>query len=377
MSTDMSWTLVKPFHVLIGNLPSRLRYFSKEKQWQLLKDEMKLMSGKEEKNPKSINAKNRLHGAKCIAQRESIRTGKPVTREKVNELFDLLESWQLPKSNIDRGIAELEFDNYCFMQGHVWNECVLETWLLRKVDNGFKMLRAPVDSSTGLLRPAPVRLGKVAAAPDGKGDGLHKDLPHSCAPHALATNDHIQRRQRVPKTPLSPCRSSSSRGSSISSPPVQTTPHHRFTAIPPSVVLSNTPGSSLAFGNLDNTTRLVSANASQGYAQELTPSSSISVQSLPISSPLTVSTKYYRVTIKNLSLEATDETIGDLIEQRTRRYVPLVQPKPITFRRIKGTLHAYIKFTQEDDARNAVQSLKDLKYLGRTIHATLDIVDGQ
>ena len=79
----------------------------------------------------------------------------------------------------------------------------------------------------------------------------------------------------------------------------------------------------------------------------------------------------YKVTIRNLSQEATKEGVYALVEERTHAYVQMVQPEYIKLRQVHGQLHAYVEFIREKDAKKAVRQLHGHQLVGRTLQATL------
>lgn len=83
-------------------------------------------------------------------------------------------------------------------------------------------------------------------------------------------------------------------------------------------------------------------------------------------------TQEHKVLVKNLSLDATEQLVYNLIEQNTRVYVPLVLPSPIVLHKDKGQFHAYIKFVDRSDAEKVVQQLDKSHFMGKKLQAALE-----
>ena len=263
---------------------------------------------------------------------------------------------------------------------------MLEAWLLRKNKGDLKDFLGPIDRVTGALRPAPTprRLARLSMTPNrGDPSGYRTPLrSHSIASSYGSSEESIttsylegvshsfQRRQDVPRVSSSP---SSSRNTSISSPST-TVFRDAHAATSTFQTVPHTLGSPFASVQRNIANRTATRANFHVDAQGPTPPSSISDNIPRFSTTASAPTRCYKVTIRNLSLEATKECVGELIEQKTRIYVPLVQPQPIKLQPHKGQFHAYVKFTHIDDAEKAVRGIRGLKFLGRPLQAILEIV---
>ena len=279
-----------------------------------------------------------------------------------------------------------------FVQGHSWKGCVLEAWLVRKNKGDHEEILGPVDHITGRLRPAPTprRLTRLPMTPvrgnyrspfnshsiassyGSSGDSTNS-MSSEGVPLSINTTSSTQQRQRVQKFPST---SSSSRNGSISSSST-TLSRDAYTAVSTFHTTPNTLGFPLASAYTNVSKRPAVGYASLINAQRSTPPSSISENASQAFPTTSAPTRYYKVTIRNLSLEATKERVGELIEQKTRIYVPLVQPHPIKLQPHKGQIHAYVKFTRKDDAEKAVRGIRGLRFLGRPLQAILEVVAEQ
>lgn len=284
------------------------------------------------------------------------------------------------------------------------------------------LLRGPIDNATGFIRPSPVPQSSAIApmAWSSRSQGTHgsPSRPQPVSSNrrfSTVSNSHISSGQvaqslvigrsallgtpasfrsvyatagsalqqhygqNYPNVPLSPGLSSSSSNSSIST--LSTT-----TMINPDI--PNHAGNS-AFRSTPRVSGTVIActlpsvpsistpvSISQGVTQSPTPPSSISGSTSQEPMPALPPLGCYKLTVTNMSLHATKELVGALIEQKTRRYVTLLQPDPIRLRRFNRQLHAYINFTQRDDAEKAEREIRGFSFMGRQLHAILEHVDG-
>lgn len=307
----------------------------------------------------------------------------------------------------------------------VWERCLLNAWLLHSKAGKAGILRGPTDSATGSVRPLPVPCSPAIApvawsshgqrrieipsgprsAPsmkgyltDPNGYSSQGQLTHSLAAVRIAPTGpsrvapgptsfpsgypaagyakqpHIG--QVLPEMPMSPGPSDSLRNSSISAlsttvmlPEAPTSDSSRMT---PKV-----PNTAYVSGSLSVTGVPRTDNTALDYLQAPTPPMFISDSIVHGTPPASSLSACYKVTITNLSLQATKELVGELVEQKTRIYVTLAQPDPIKLRKFKGQLHAYVKFTQKDDAETAVQRIRGFNFMGRTLYAMLEDLGGQ
>ena len=173
--------------------------------------------------------------------------------------------------------------------------------------------------------------------------------------------------------PVSPGLSSSSRNSSI---PVTST----MGLLPATLLdpIMRTPADVLHSRSMSNDTSLfnVSVPNKVAYADGQEWMYSTSDGEFRSQHPMSTITAplFYRVIIFNLNLQCTREDIGGLIEEKSCRYVPLMQPNPIELDRFNGQLHAIVKFVHEVHAKEAFQKIPGLKFMGKRLDATLEIV---
>ena len=189
--------------------------------------------------------------------------------------------------------------------------------------------------------------------------------------HVYPSGHHVQYshgRQDLQQAPKSPGASDSSGESVISVlptslglPDTAAISAHKFGA--------SVSNSGTAYGSIGGSYMNMAGHSSIHVS---TSSSSMSGSSAISTSAAQPPPKSYKVTIKNLSPHATVDMIGEVVEQKTRIYVPLVQPDPIKLRQFHGQLHAYVKFTQRDDAEKAVQCIRGFEFMSRALDARLE-----
>lgn len=162
-----------------------------------------------------------------------------------------------------------------------------------------------------------------------------------------------------PNLAMTPALYSSSRNSSVSTLSTMTVPLDIAN-------LSITPNGSR---NLSLSNSSVTSATARGHDQNRNPPSSIQEFDSKPSSPAAV--HGYKITIRNLSQDATEERVYKLIEDNTHAFVKLIQPDSIVLRRVHGQLHAYVKFIRKEDAEKAVKHIHGLHFMERVLRATL------
>ena len=308
-------------------------------------------------------------------------------------------------------LTELSSD---IMQGHQWDGCILEAWLAQQEAGAFEPLLGPINNATGSIRLPHGRQSTVMAAilqmihqqsshqapsmlqptfsncnlraaqinvpvtPRAPGRSIYGPTSFPFSYPAGVYASQYQHGEDSPVVPISPDLSNSSRNSSISTLST-TTMLHDLPTHPAISALRTTPYALTAPVNstrLSRSSVLRTEDRSQRISQAPTPSPSISGSTSQSSISALSPTECHKVTITNLSLQATKEVIGELVEQKTRRYVTLVQPNPIRLRSRRGQLHAYVSFVEKDDAERAVQQIRGFRFMGRQLHAILETAGG-
>ena len=237
---------------------------------------------------------------------------------------------------------------------HVGERHTLEAWLIERRDGHNEQLLGPKDTMTGQMRQAPVPCSpKITPIPQRQGQ----------PPPTISQ----QRGQASLMTPVSPDTSSWSRSSSISTLPTMmvmpdmplhsTKPGLFTTACAPITTFIPRNSSVSSNSTIDSLTH--------GIAQLTSPSSN-SEHSSRLPSSASPPVRHYKVTLSHLPLQATTELVGELIEQKVRKYVTLVQPDPIKLQKFKGQSQASVKFLKKNDAEKAVRELQKF-------HATLEV----
>lgn len=289
------------------------------------------------------------------------------------------------------------------MQGHFWSSqgYSLNCHLSQRDGATVKRLLGPIDDATGKMLPMPVPISppivptmyrrRGPALPSGpnpasvhngstgsnhSGSGSRNAYASSVgtpvsadslSPFGEDPNSNIPRRytgvsyarpqQYVhgsPNLSMTPAFCSSSRNSSVSTLSTMTMPLDI-------AGLAITPSGSR---NLS----LSNPSVRNHYPNLTSPSSTHEHGSKP-SSPAAV--HGHKISIRNLSQDATEERLYRLIEDNTHAFVKLVQPDSIVLCRVHGQLHAYVKFIRKEDAEKAAQQIHGLHFMERVLRATL------